>query len=249
MQPDKLFSLWNNYRSTPVVTTVHADDHMFKHNPKLDDYETVGESAMKVIASTLAIAPKEAIWRILDFGCGHGRVARHMRAMFPTAEMWFSDIDPSCTEFCANTFTGTAVPSYEDLDRTELPSGMDLVWVGSVFTHIDYARMQTLFDKLYGSLGIGGILIATFRGHRTYEIAKQKPDQAKLYAKMLEDYEKDGIGYQSYGRQELGDWGLSLSSIEKVVGLGRKHPKARLVGYSEAGWANIHDVGAWIKTA
>lgn len=249
MQPDKLHALWKSYRATPIITAVHADDHMFQHNPKLDDYETVGESAMRVIASVLATAPKEAVWRILDFGCGHGRVARHMRSMFPTAQMWFSDIDPSCTEFCSRTFTGTAVQSYEDLSQTILPSGMDLIWVGSVFTHIDYARMEVLFDKLFASLGVGGILIATFRGHRTYEIAKQKPDQATLYSKMLADYEANGVGYQSYGREELGDWGLSLTSIEKVVALGRRHNKARLAGYMEAGWANIHDVGAWVKTA
>jgi SAM-dependent methyltransferase len=249
MQPDKLNALWNNYRSRPVITTVHQNDHMFKTNPHLDGYDMVGESAARVIHAMLAMAPKEAVWRVLDFGCGHGRVARHIRAMFPTAEMWFADSDLSCVDFCAGTFNGTPVLSYADFDKAELPTGMDLVWVGSVFTHIDYKRMEVLFDKLFATLGIGGLLIATFRGHRTYEVAKQKPNQAKIYKQMLESYESTGIGYQSYERQELGDWGLSLSSIERVVALGKRHPNARLVGYSEAGWANIHDVGAWIKVA
>ena len=43
------------------------------------------------------------------------------------------------------------------------------------------------------------------------------------------------------------DWGLSLVSIEKIVALGKRHTYARLIGYSEAGWANVHDVGAWTK--
>lgn len=247
MQIDKLNALWNGYRSRPVITTVHQDDHMFAHNAKLDDYDVVGESGIRVIHSILAMAPKESIWRILDFGCGHGRVARHIRAMFPAAEMWFSDVDPSCIKFCSETFGGTPVPSYPDLSQTNLPSGMDLTWVGSVFTHIDFDRMQILFAKLFESLGVGGVLIATFRGHRTYEVTKMKPAEADRYKALLESYEATGVGYQSYGRDDLGDWGLSLTSIEKVVSLGREHPNARLVGFAEAGWANIHDVGAWIK--
>jgi hypothetical protein len=43
------------------------------------------------------------------------------------------------------------------------------------------------------------------------------------------------------------DWGLSLVSIEKIVALGKRHTNARLIGYSEAAWANVHDIGAWTK--
>jgi trans-aconitate methyltransferase len=194
------------------------------------------------------MAPKEGVWRIMDFGCGHGRVARHIRAMFPTAEMYFVDIEEDGVAFCAQHFNGVPIHSSEDLSKLNLPKGMDLIWVGSVFTHLDYQRMEMLFDALFDSLGLGGILIATFRGRRTYEIAKSKPDQANLYKPLLTQYEESGAGYQSYGRAELGDWGLSLTSIEKVVELGKRHSNARLIGYAEAGWANVHDVGAWIKT-
>ena len=246
MHSDKLINLWSTYRSNPVSTKVHPDDHMFASNPHLDGYDLVGESGAKVIHSILGLSTKEAIWRILDFGCGHGRVARHLRSMFPTAEMWFADSKTSCVEFCAGTFNGTGVLSDEQF-KADLPGGFDLIWVGSVFTHIDYERMEALFDRLFEHLGIGGILIATFRGRRTYEATKNKPKQATIYKTLLEEYESSGAGYQSYNREELGDWGLSLTSIERVVALGKRHQNSRLIGYSEAAWANIHDVGAWAK--
>jgi len=251
MQIDKLVALWQGYRQRGVNPSIHPDDHMFKSNPLLDDYEIVGESGLKVIHSVLAMSRKEAVYNVLDFGCGHGRVARYIRAMFPKANLSFSDIDPSCTDFCATQFSGKAVQSTADLSQLTLPHRMDLIWVGSVFTHIDYKRMEILFDKLFEALGRGGILIATFRGRQTYEITKSKPEQATLYASLLEQYETVGSGYQPYPRSvvQMGmtDWGLSLVSIEKIVALGKRHTNARLIGYSEAGWANIHDVGAWTK--
>ena len=87
MQIDKLVALWQGYRQRGVDSAVHPDDHMFKSNPLLDDYEIVGESGLKVIHSVLAMSRKEAVYNILDFGCGHGRVARYVRAMFPKANL------------------------------------------------------------------------------------------------------------------------------------------------------------------
>lgn len=249
MQIDKLVALWQSYRQRGVDPTIHADDHMFRANPALDDYDIVGESGLKVLHSVLGLSRKEAIYNIMDFGCGHGRVARYMRAMFPQAKMTFCDIDPSCIEFCATQFKGQAVLSAENPADIELPGGMDLIWVGSVFTHVDYARMGILFDKLFDALGRGGILIATFRGHQTYEVTKNNPTQSLTYATLLKQYEDDGIGYQPYpnATSQVGmhDWGLSLASIDKIVALGKRRENARLVAFSEAGWANVHDVAAW----
>jgi hypothetical protein len=124
MQIDKLVALWQGYRQRGVNPTIHPDDHTFKSNPLLDDYEIVGESGLQVIHSVLAMSRKEAVYNVLDFGCGHGRVARYVRAMFPKANLSFSDIDPSCTDFCATQFSGKAVQSTADLSQLTLPHGM-----------------------------------------------------------------------------------------------------------------------------
>src|SRR5690606_3181420 len=137
---------WGAYRARTVDPTIHPADHMFKTNPALADYYNVGESGVKVIHSILSMAPKEGIWRIMDFGCGHGRVARHIRSLFPNAEMYFVDIERDGIAFCAERFGGVAVQSSDDLAKLDLPKGMDLIWVGSVFTHLDYERMETLWD-------------------------------------------------------------------------------------------------------
>lgn len=241
MQIDKLNAMWSEYRARSIDPTVHPCDHMFHANPRLDQYDLVGESAVRVIFSVLASAPKEAVWRILDFGCGHGRVARHLRAFFPAAEMWFADVDSSCIEFCAETFNGTPIESPADFSELELPSGLDLIWVGSVFTHMDLERMKLLHGKLLDALGPGGLLVATFHGRRMYELTRGQ----ERWAALIRDFEEIGVAYQSYEREDLGDWGLSLSSVETVIGLGRTD--AQLVAYTETGWANLQDVAAWMR--
>jgi len=241
MNVDKLQAMWAEYRRGHIIPTVHPDDHMFLSNPRLDQYDMVGESAVRAIYSVLAAAPTEAVWRVLDFGCGHGRVARHLRAFFPTAEMWFADSKPSCFNFCAETFRGTAIESPADFDELELPTGLDLIWVGSVFTHVDLGRMVALHGKLLDALGPGGVLVATFHGRRMYEITKSQ----ERWRELIREYEESGVAYQSYDREDLGDWGMSLTSVSSVIGLCRDD--SRLVGYVETGWANLQDVAAWTR--
>ncbi len=246
MQIEKIHALWNAYTRYPVSRVLHPQDDMFnKAKNGWDDYELVGRSAAKVITATLYHARTERVDRVLDFGCGHGRVARHLRAMFPEAELHFADIDRSGVEFCASTFHGLGTVSSENLATVVLPKEMDLVWVGSVFTHLDYGRMITLWDKLFESLRVDGMLIATFRGAALYRRFKRNPEP--YYNNMVFQYESIGIGYQDY--KDFTNWGQSLVTFERCTDLARRHPLASLIGYTETGWANVHDVASWTRRA
>ncbi len=250
MQIDKMASLLRDYRQRHVATVIDPRDNMLSPQQTIDQYDLVGESGLRVIAGTLVMSRKEAVYNVLDFGCGFGRVARYIRAMFPEVQLYLCDIDEHAREFCASQFGGIPIPSGEDFSQVNLPDRMDIIWVGSVFTHIDYERMEKLFDKLFGALGKGGLLIATFRGRGTYQMTKSRPHQAELYAPLLQAYDETGVGYQQYPpsvERQTVDWGLSLTSVEKVIALGKRHKDARLAAYAETCWANIHDVAAWEK--
>lgn len=75
-----------------------------------------------------------------------------------------------------------------------------------------------------------------------YEVTRGQ----ERWASLIRDYEETGVAYESYGREDLGDWGLSLASVETVISLGRRRTNAQLVGYVETGWANLQDVAAWM---
>ena len=245
MNPDSLCDLWSNYRATEIDRTIHPADDMFKKSVRgwTDYSDVVGFSATRVMLSVLGNVRAETIGSVLDFGCGHGRVARHLRAMLPEADLYFSDIDETGSKFCASQFQGEVVEAKEDFSELQLPT-VDLIWVGSVFTHLDHARMIMLWDKLFASLNRGGALIATFRGRTMYGEMQKKADVAS-WTMLFDQYLSWGIGYQEY--PHIPEWGLSLTTIAACTDLARRHPEAWLVGYTEAGWSNVHDVASWTK--
>lgn len=247
MNADRLSEMWSAYRAADIDRTLDPRDHMFNTAKNgWTDYLAVGGSAMQIIHSILGSGPSYEVKRILDFGCGHGRVARHLRAFFPQAELFFADIDAEAAGFCAQTFGGAAITSNEDFAKLDLPADLDLIWLGSVFTHLDFGRMTSLFDILVAKLRRRGSLIATFRGEHLYRQMKAEtdPNIRRKWHSLLRQYEAGGIGYAPYEPNNP-LWGLSLSSKEQVIGMGRHHPDLRLIGYSEVGWAAVHDVAAW----
>ncbi|MBA9019207.1 methyltransferase domain-containing protein [Aminobacter ciceronei] len=83
---------------------------------------------------------RQDVSKVLDLPCGHGRVSRHLKLLFPTAEMFYCDIDAEGADFCARTFGGTAIHSQPDLLQVGLPRSLDVIWIGSLFTHVDRKR-------------------------------------------------------------------------------------------------------------
>lgn len=77
--------------------------------------------------------------RILDFGCGIGRMIRHLVDHNTTAEIWGVDISATHVEWCKRYLR----PPFHFATTTTFPhlpfpdGHFDLVYAGSVFTHID----------------------------------------------------------------------------------------------------------------
>src|SRR4051812_17509662 len=99
MNLDEITALWQAYRRADVNMAIDPEDHMatsrgqqLEAGERVRRYELVGREGARTIASVLALSPTTKVRRILDFGSGHGRVGRHIRAMFPDAEMFFSDV-------------------------------------------------------------------------------------------------------------------------------------------------------------
>jgi SAM-dependent methyltransferase len=77
--------------------------------------------------------------RILDFGCGAGRMIRHLEPLAATCEIWGTDISATHITWCKRNLsppfrfaTTTKVPHLPFEDRS-----FRFIYCGSVFTHID----------------------------------------------------------------------------------------------------------------
>jgi SAM-dependent methyltransferase len=226
-----------------VAREIAAGDEMYRGDEA--HYFDVGESALHCIESARMAArrQKATINRILDLPCGHGRVMRFLRQAFPTARLTACDLDQKGVEFCARSFDAIPVLSRVEVADIPLEGPYDLIWCGSLLTHLPQEKW-TSFLRLFQRLLLpGGILVFTTHGRRCEtELATGKNrcglDDHQI-AKLLGDYRRAGFGYVDYADQP--GYGFSLALPSFVLANFVQHPEWQLLGYHESGWDQRQD--------
>jgi hypothetical protein len=216
-----------------VSERISPRDSMYDSNWP-DAYSYWGRSALKCIREALdrtRVAPEA----ILDLPSGHGRVLRWLAAEFPDAAITACDLDRDAVDFCAAEFGAT--PMYSSVDPEAIPlERYDLIWVGSLFTHLD-APLWTRFLKTLRN-HLDGVLVFTTAGVSVAELMRQERPTAVDSEALLESFDRTGFGYADYPGQSYGlcrvkpDWVLRLLSMLKLD----------VVDFTERGWANRQDV-------
>lgn len=243
MQFQKITELYSAYSNKSVSTEIHANDVMFNTGPS--HYHTVGASGVQAVLTALSLTWRDSVSKVLDLPCGHGRVARHLRVLFPNAELFYSDIDAEGADFCAKTFGGTAIHSQSDLLQVALPHNLDVIWVGSLFTHLDQHRTEAWLRYLADHLSAHGVLVSTLHGHFTERHTKLPDDVDEKRIRC--EFAKTGFGYAPYTvYKDVKDYGFSLSKPSAILDIANGIAGVR-AAYIERGWANNHDVLVLIK--
>lgn len=138
--------------------------------------------------------------RILELGVAGGRLIRHLHDLTPKTEIWGVDLWASavrwCQEHLAPPFhfaTTTVVPSLPFADHT-----FDLVYAGSVFTHLDDLAEAWLLE-LRRVLKHGGRLYFTINDRNAaniFEGAGSPEDRARYIERVQGDQGwQDWINY------------------------------------------------------
>ena len=102
----------------------------------------------------LRITPK----RVLDFGCGIGSSAPHLREAFPDAQITAVDVSEKSLSVARARFPGAAdFVAYDPSDAPPAPAeGYDLIFSACVFHHIEAAEHETIFRRLRERLAPAG---------------------------------------------------------------------------------------------
>ena len=117
----------------------------------LEGYLATGQSALKAVRLAQLAARVPDFTAILDLPCGHGRVTRWFQAAYPHASLTACDILTDGVDFCADAFGATPVYSRPGVTEDAFLDRYDLIWVGSLFTHVDvpdWDHLIALFDEL-----------------------------------------------------------------------------------------------------
>lgn len=250
-----LTGLMNFVLDLQVIPEISPVDGMYAGSER--HYFSVGRSAMLNVASALACrlsyrGGEAAVQTILDFGCGHGRVARYLRAAFGEAEIDVTDLNRDGVEWCIHNLR------CQDMGPDIPKQRYDLIWVGSVLTHLPETVAVALAKQLKSALRDDGVLIittmarcslahleATLRGdddHAYHDYGVSRDGAAII----CDEYRRTGFGYCDYPGQT--GYGIALVSPEWLC----RHlldDRLVLLMAQERGWDTHQDVLAFLTVA
>lgn len=231
--------------ATGVSEEISPNDSIYRSGGA-EQYFHWGSEAIRTIERIVTFAGVHEVKRILDLPSGYGRVLRHLRAHFADAQISACDIDRGAVDFCAEAFSARPIYSTSDMSEIPLEEGYDLIWCGSLLTHVHADQWRALLQLFSAHLNERGVLIFTTHGRPNVERLRAKRNELGLsdwaVTAALSDYERCGFGYQNFPNRD--GYGISLSSAawvcDHVVGT----DGLRLAGYQEGGWGGMQDVVA-----
>jgi Methyltransferase domain len=107
--------------------------------------------------------------KILDFGCGWGRLTRLFSKDLPADQIFGCDSDAQILEWCRD-LPGTFRQSDARPRRLPFDERFDLAFAFSVFTHLGPGTQSDALAALYLSLDDDGVLVVTIRPRGFLEI-------------------------------------------------------------------------------
>ncbi|HEV7475105.1 MAG TPA: class I SAM-dependent methyltransferase [Pyrinomonadaceae bacterium] len=230
-----------------VSSRIYPGDGMYHGDGA--HYFKVGLSAIRCLDEALARANLKEVRTILDLPCGSGRVLRFLRQRFPEAEITACELEAGPVQFCVRIFGAVPAFSSLDLDKVSLAKEFDLIWCGSLATHLNERGIVSLLKLFRRQLAAGGLMVFTIHGDF---VARRIPTQDFDYGLTAEqidrigvDYPTSGYGFEDYPGEH--DYGVSLTSprwirerVEELGGL-------REVYFKERGWDNHQDVFGFVR--
>lgn len=227
-----------------ILLAISPNDEMYNNDRQV--YLDVSASAMQCIDLAMRHAGKKEIRSVLDLPCGHGRVLRSLVSYFPEARIVACDLNRDGVDFCSGTFGAEGVYSDRDVSKIPIHDKYDLIWCGSLLTHLSEEQTRLFLDFFIEHLEDDGILVASFHGRAAMSLHFTRNTHAvisnDLFKPMLDGYNKAGFGYSDYAMQE--GYGVSLTKPSWFMEYVENRTDSMLLYYSEQLWAGHQDAFA-----
>jgi SAM-dependent methyltransferase len=228
------------------VDALIAEQDAMHHRGQETHYFQVAASALECILAAQRSAAVAEPERILDLACGHGRVMRALRAAFPQASLTGCDVNHGGVDFCRDRYGSAALYAEPGVAGIQLSGTFDLIWCGSLFTHLpdqDWGQLLALCERHLSSSGVlvfsthGEMVIRTIEHYQfNYGLGSQSA------AAVVRDFRESGFGYRDY--PEYRAYGVSAATIEWVVTTLHRSTTLQVCCVSEAAWDAHQDIYA-----
>lgn len=239
-----------------VIGRIHVHDEMlFDTSPgSFAHYARVGREAMRIIEESLAAVGRSFgdIGHCLDMACGSGRVLRNLQTRIAPRQITACDINEEGVRFLKAEFGVHGIVSSKNLREVQFPRRYDLIFVGSLFSHLSPEIAFDLFDQLFGLLNPRGVIVFSIQGPQCMEHLEAygwvfPPQEARL----RQDLGEKGYAFAPYFPNQDPHYGVAFYAHEALKRIleERFSPGMRLARFAERDWDNHHDLYAFEKQA
>lgn len=134
-------------------------------------FQSSGQRSVADISRALAAVGRslDEYDRILEFGCGCGRIIGWLESLAASAELHGTDIDESAIAWCRDNLPFAAFGVNPHEPPTSYPDDhFDLIFNHSVFTHLDEAYQDMWLGELRRIAKPGGTVLLTVHGPQAF---------------------------------------------------------------------------------
>jgi SAM-dependent methyltransferase len=138
------------------------------------------EAAVRILGGK----PLTGCPRILDWGCGCGRIARYMSGL---PEIFFAgcDIDKDNIDWCTEHLNGTFTTTRACPPLPFAAASFDLVYGVSVFTHMRERLQDAWLAELNRITAPGALILMTIHGQTALDYAGLNPQDRETLARKI----------------------------------------------------------------
>jgi len=215
------------------------DDILYAHDSVARHYDRSGRAAVSCIEEVLGETGRslEELDSVLDMACGYGRVLRLLCERVDAQRVTACDVTAEAVAFCAYEFGARPLLSDPEFEGVPFET-YDLIWVGSLVTHLDERLLGKFTAVLPRLLRPGGLLMITTLGEFGIQDVSRYEDrlagsQDELESRFRErgfvfvPYEglEEGLGYAWHTPAFL------IDAVEGASGESLRHHSSRLQGW------------------
>jgi ubiquinone/menaquinone biosynthesis C-methylase UbiE len=170
--------------------------------------------------------------RVLDFGCGPGRVIRYWQHL--PGEVYGSDYNDSAVAWCRRHLPFTFNVNGPEPPLTYNDEMFDFIYALSVFTHLDGQQQTAWLEELMRVLRPGGYLMFTTHGDRWLgSLSDEEVSRFGRNELVLRGY--GAVGSNAYGAYQSAD------NVRRELLAGKD-----IVDYAPWGAVGVGGQDAWL---
>ena len=226
-----------------VNKAVAPGDGMFKDTEPAH-YFLVGASALAAVIEALSATrlDMQNVTRVLDYACGFGRVLRWLRAAFPDAFLLGVDANRIAVEE-ASALLGVETRHLDTSLAHPIDKPFDLIWVGSLITHLPEKETRRVLKYLQEHLTETGVIVFTTHGQLVEQRIETRAQTYNLdeegVKQTVEDFCTGGYGFANYKNRS--GYGVSVATPSRIMSI-VETCGLQPVYFKAQGWASHQDV-------